>query len=322
VAKGPRDDFDKNKRRKIRALRNAERKNKPYRGRAGTSSGRIEKEIDRETGEISYIPEHVTDRKKGIRGGVMGQTRKNVDKTTGEVTNKTFGAENRGNSDAFNPSSGNERGEFDNPDTTGDLISLKVKVNFNQASWSETVAEIKALENMIHAVDLDQDFYDATGLETYVSPRKRLTHFRGVYRLMNQMALRANSAVPPLWPVWKEYVATMNAANFSSSGLPVGGWSPYDAEYAAIAGPKPDLVRTGVLSFSLTSGLLVDNVDNDSVEFGTRVEYAKFHQYGTTKMPARKIVFEPQGAAKFFGGLVGRWVARERVASGGYEQVG
>lgn len=235
----------------------------------------------------------------------------------------------------YNPSTGNTRGDgsndgpteidgtldFDRPDMRGDFVSLKVEVNFNEKSWSSTVAEIKAFENFLHMIDVDQSFYEATGVMAYEKRRGNLTHFRGVYRLMNEMAARALTSVPPLWPAWKEYVSTMNAANFTASGLPVGGWAPYDAEYAAVAGPKPDLVRTGMLSFSLTSGLLVENVRGDSVEFGTRVEYAKFHQYGTTRMPARKIVFEPQGAAQFFGGLVGRWVARERI-SVEYESIG
>jgi phage gpG-like protein len=39
----------------------------------------------------------------------------------------------------------------------------------------------------------------------------------------------------------------------------------------------------------------VNKIEKLSATFGTDVEYAKFHQYGTTKMPARKIVFEPAG---------------------------
>jgi phage gpG-like protein len=38
----------------------------------------------------------------------------------------------------------------------------------------------------------------------------------------------------------------------------------------------------------------VNVISKDTATFGTNVEYAKFHQYGTTKMPARKIVFTPR----------------------------
>jgi phage gpG-like protein len=49
---------------------------------------------------------------------------------------------------------------------------------------------------------------------------------------------------------------------------------------------------------------------NTSMSVGTSVEYAKFHQYGTSKMPKRKIVFEPLGFAKKVGNDAGAWVAR------------
>ena len=34
-------------------------------------------------------------------------------------------------------------------------------------------------------------------------------------------------------------------------------------------------------------------IGDSDAEFGTNVEFAKFHQYGTTKMAKRKLVFEP-----------------------------
>jgi phage gpG-like protein len=52
---------------------------------------------------------------------------------------------------------------------------------------------------------------------------------------------------------------------------------------------------------------------NTSMSVGTTVEYAKFHQYGTTKMPKRKIVFEPAGFAKKVGADAAAWVARGEV---------
>jgi phage gpG-like protein len=82
-----------------------------------------------------------------------------------------------------------------------------------------------------------------------------------------------------------------NAANFTSSGLPVGGWSPR-REPAA----WPLMIRTGKLFQSLTNmrGAGSD-IGLRSASFGTKVEYAKFHQNGTRKMPKRLIVFEPVG---------------------------
>jgi phage gpG-like protein len=41
-----------------------------------------------------------------------------------------------------------------------------------------------------------------------------------------------------------------------------------------------------------------NEINATSATFGTRIEYAKFHQYGTTRMPKRQIVFEPPMFAK------------------------
>jgi phage gpG-like protein len=52
---------------------------------------------------------------------------------------------------------------------------------------------------------------------------------------------------------------------------------------------------------------------NTSFSTGTSVEYAKFHQYGTTKMPKRKIVFEPPLFAKKLGGDTVSYIANGEV---------
>lgn len=91
----------------------------------------------------------------------------------------------------------------------------------------------------------------------------------------------------------KRTLAAANASNFDTGGMFVGGWSPRRDEYA-----WPILRETGALEASLTS---LDGPPNriglTSAVFGTDVEYAKFHQTGTTKMASRKIVFEPRGFA-------------------------
>lgn len=97
-----------------------------------------------------------------------------------------------------------------------------------------------------------------------------------------------------------------NAANFASNGLPAGGWAPLDAEYAAWKAVNfpgaPPMQRGGRLLRDLTTLSGSGNrIGLTSAEFGTTVEYAKFHQYGTTKMPARKVVFSPPGFAAELG---------------------
>jgi hypothetical protein len=49
--------------------------------------------------------------------------------------------------------------------------------------------------------------------------------------------------------------------------------------------------------------------------FGTKVEYAKFHQYGTTKMPKRKVVYEPLGFASRLGEVAATYVCHGNTAA-------
>jgi len=95
-----------------------------------------------------------------------------------------------------------------------------------------------------------------------------------------------------------------NAENFTTGGLPVGGWDPRKREYG-----WPIMRRTGKLFNSLTNLIGNPNVITPTMaQFGTDVEYAKFHQYGTSKMAARKIVFDPTGFSQEAAKKAGRWV--------------
>lgn len=73
-----------------------------------------------------------------------------------------------------------------------------------------------------------------------------------------------------------------------------GTWKPLDPEYGAwksIHFPgSPILVRSGGLLASLKK-FPIHKIDDYEATFGTNVEVAKFHQYGTWKMPQRKIIF-------------------------------
>ena len=125
-----------------------------------------------------------------------------------------------------------------------------------------------------------------------------------IFRL-EKMALRSKQFRPIFWYA-RERLALANAENFGAGGLPTGRrWEPRSRAY-----PWPIMRRTGTLMGSLTSLFGPPNEVNDtSAEFGTSVEYAKFHQYGTTKMPARKIVFEPRGFANDLASKAAAYVA-------------
>lgn len=99
-----------------------------------------------------------------------------------------------------------------------------------------------------------------------------------------------------------------NAENFTTGGLPVGGWKPRKDFYA-----WPMMIRSGKLFSSLANLRGAPNVVTPMyAQFGTKVEYAKFHQYGTTKMPARKVVFDPPGFSRELSEKAAAYVVRGR----------
>jgi len=116
----------------------------------------------------------------------------------------------------------------------------------------------------------------------------------------------------------KQEIKLANASNFASNGLPVGGWAPLDPVYAAWKMARfpgaPPMVQTGRLFASLTGATAsFETMTNTSITVGTSVEYAKFHQYGTTKMPKRKIVFEPPLFAKKLGADAVNWISSGEI---------
>lgn len=108
-----------------------------------------------------------------------------------------------------------------------------------------------------------------------------------------------------VWAQAKQYLRAAHAANFSSNGLPVGGWAPLQPETAAWKAaegyPPVPLFRSGELfrSIAMASGP-PNEMRPKSMQFGTNVDYAKFHQYGAPRanLPKRQIVFEPPGFAQ------------------------
>jgi phage gpG-like protein len=120
-------------------------------------------------------------------------------------------------------------------------------------------------------------------------------------------------------PVFKKIQAELEevwANNFMTNGLPSGGWAPLDPGYAAWKSVHfpgmPPMIRSGKLFSSLGNLRGAPNViRNRSASFGTPVKYAEFHQYGTTRMPMRRVVFEPLGSSKVWAG----WAA-DHMANG------
>lgn len=99
--------------------------------------------------------------------------------------------------------------------------------------------------------------------------------------------------------------------NFKTEGGNYGGWKPLSPKYAAWRGSAgPILIRSGQLFNSVRSLHGAPNdIKDDEAYFGTNIEYAKFHQYGTTKMPKRPIIFEPRNAANKWGKWAVKYIA-------------
>lgn len=109
--------------------------------------------------------------------------------------------------------------------------------------------------------------------------------------------------------------------NFLSGGGLVGRWAPLDAEYgawkAAHYGPLPKLVLSGSLFRAVRSlrGPLT-HIGPKSADFGVSHPIAKFHQYGTYKMPRRPIVFVPRDFAFRSAERTGEYLVYGGGASG------
>lgn len=131
--------------------------------------------------------------------------------------------------------------------------------------------------------------------------------------LLNKIEDRSEN-MRPVFRWAKSELEKANARNFAENGLPVGGWKPLDSKYGAwksanFPGRGP-LVRSGNLFRSLINmnDSAANVITDTSATFGTSVKYAKFHQYGTTKMPKRQIVFTPREFPRDLGKVIGNYI--------------
>lgn len=139
-----------------------------------------------------------------------------------------------------------------------------------------------------------------------------------VVQKLSDMLIRGKAFTP----IFAKQIAELKlawAGNFTSGGFVSGGWAPLDAGYGAwklahFPGAPP-MVRTGRLFQSLAVGAAesIYSSTNSSFSIGTTVEYAKFHQYGTTKMPKRQIVFAPEELRRKFASDAADWIVRGEI---------
>lgn len=141
-------------------------------------------------------------------------------------------------------------------------------------------------------------------------------HAESAIRRMREMERRSKD-FKAVFRWAKKQLQLANSENFSTSGMPVGGWAPLNADYSAwkaVHYPgRPPMQATGNLRASLTTlNGPANKIGLKEAQFGTDVEYARFHQYGTTRMPKRQIVFEPSGFARTLAEHTGKHIVYGR----------
>ncbi len=110
----------------------------------------------------------------------------------------------------------------------------------------------------------------------------------------------------PVFSRARDQLERANRANFASSGFLVGGWQRRKDAYS-----WPLMRRTGRLFNSLANLRGPANVITPKyAQFGTNVDYAKFHQYGTRDMPKRAILFNPRRFGEEVASDAASWVVR------------
>lgn len=120
-----------------------------------------------------------------------------------------------------------------------------------------------------------------------------------VERLTDEMIGRLHEMAPVLLgPIADSIRATFRAIWYTQGGYAVGGWEPLAESTARRKGGSYRiLVETDALEASLTEktawGHVEEMTDSGSLEIGTEIEYAWYHQEGTRNMPARPIAPDP-----------------------------
>jgi hypothetical protein len=119
--------------------------------------------------------------------------------------------------------------------------------------------------------------------------------FDAARRRMQAMRERTEN-VSPAWDALLTWWAARNVTNFRNKGLRwKNPWKPLApstlAEKLRLGYPPDILVRTGMMRRSLTERPLgIERIRPHEVEAGTAARPAAYHQSGTRRMPARKLI--------------------------------
>ena len=96
-----------------------------------------------------------------------------------------------------------------------------------------------------------------------------------------------------------------------------GGWQALSPDYAArkaVEYPSAGiLVRSGLLSESLTgrNPWAIENVEPLRLEVGTKIPYGLYHQKGTSRMPARRLIDLTEEQKREWMRIIQRYLVRQ-----------
>ena len=122
-----------------------------------------------------------------------------------------------------------------------------------------------------------------------------------------------------LWDVLADRFARLERRQFDSEGAyGSGGWAPLSPAYAAwkaAAYPgKPILERSGDLRESLTVRPFgIEVLEPGFMVVGSGIDYGRFHQAGTDRMPRRRPVELPESERRHWVRLIQRYIVTGTV---------
>lgn len=128
-----------------------------------------------------------------------------------------------------------------------------------------------------------------------------------------------------IWPDVRDEFWSIEKQQFRSEGVAGGDkWKPLSPAYAKAKlrryGAKPILQATGDLYASLTgeTGDTFYQTTKTSIEIGTTLPYARYHQHGTDKMPARPPIRFSKQQQENLSKVIQKALIRELRRGSGY----
>ena len=152
--------------------------------------------------------------------------------------------------------------------------------------------------DVLVTVDIDND----EAQDRLQAMRDRAKNLKPVLRWAGEKLERAYSA----------NFSTMGS--FSARAMLKGAWPPLSPAYAAWKTSRfpgaPMLVRSGALFKEVTtiSSNPASSMGDMEAEFAVVGKVPKFHQYGTERMPARKIIFVPRTFDQDVADVTGKFI--------------